>query len=151
MKGGDRSMFSHTKEQKERWGKKHIFYIRMHGLNPFSFIFNIFRIPTTTPSRLFPLVHTNLGYFFFFFFLVFLCKNSDPCYNPFQVIPTLSAQTRPMNIFFWSNVNSRISEQFNWYLRKLSTILAYSEWENHVKTLNMFFVTKNLKVTGIIK
>ena len=52
---------------------------------------------------------------------------------------------------FLSNMNSQISEQLNMSLRKLSTILAYSEWENHLKTLEMFFVTKNLKVKGILK
>ena len=43
---------------------------------------------------------------------------------------------------FLSNMNSQISEQLNRSLRKLSTILAYSEWENYLKTLEMFFVTK---------
>jgi hypothetical protein len=52
---------------------------------------------------------------------------------------------------FLSNMNSQISEQLNRSLRKQSLILAYSEWENYLKTLEMFFVTKNLKVKGIIK
>ena len=51
---------------------------------------------------------------------------------------------------FLSNVNSQISEQLNRSLRKLATILAYSEFENYLKTLEMFFVTKNLKIKGII-
>ena len=51
---------------------------------------------------------------------------------------------------FLSDVNSQISEQLNRSLRKLATILAYSEWENYLKTLEMFFVTKNLKIKGII-
>ena len=51
---------------------------------------------------------------------------------------------------FLSDVNSQISEQLNRSLRKLSVILAYSEWENYLKILEMFFVTKNLKIKGII-
>jgi hypothetical protein len=52
---------------------------------------------------------------------------------------------------FLSKVNSQISEQLNRSLRKLSTILAYSEWEFYLKTLEMFFVKSFFKVKGIIK
>jgi hypothetical protein len=52
---------------------------------------------------------------------------------------------------FLSIVKSQISEQLNKSLRKQLTILVYSEWENYLKTLEMFFVTNNLKVEGIIK
>ena len=44
-----------------------------------------------------------------------------------------------------SDVNRQISEQLNRSLRKLSVILAYSEWENYLKILEFFFVTTNLK------
>ena len=49
---------------------------------------------------------------------------------------------------FLSNINSQISEQLNWSFRKLPTILAYSEGENYLKRLEMFFVTKNFKGWG---
>jgi hypothetical protein len=34
---------------------------------------------------------------------------------------------------------------------KVRQILAFSEWENNLKTSEMFFVTESLKVNGIIK
>jgi hypothetical protein len=50
-----------------------------------------------------------------------------------------------------SQVLYLFTEQLNRSLRKLSTILAYSEWENYLKTLEMFFVTKNLKVRELFE
>ena len=42
-------------------------------------------------------------------------------------------------------VNSQISEQTNRSLRKLSVVLAYYGWENYLKVIEIFLVTKNLK------
>ena len=42
-------------------------------------------------------------------------------------------------------VNSQISEQTNRSLRKLSVVLAYYGWENYLRVIEIFLVTKNLK------
>ena len=43
-------------------------------------------------------------------------------------------------------VNSQTCEQTNRSLRKLSVVVAYLGWDNYLKVLELFFVSKNLKV-----
>ncbi len=47
-------------------------------------------------------------------------------------------------------VNSQLSEQTSRSLRKLATNLAYYESANYLKVLEMFFVTRNLKIKKIM-
>ena len=47
-------------------------------------------------------------------------------------------------------INSQVSEQTNRSLRKLSIVLAYYGWENYLKVLELFFVTRNLKIKGLL-
>ena len=46
---------------------------------------------------------------------------------------------------------SQIAEQLNNCLRKLSTVLAYSKFENYMKIVEIFVSVKNLKLNGILK
>ena len=42
-------------------------------------------------------------------------------------------------------IKSQISEQTNISLRKLSVVLAYYGWENYLRVIEIFLVTKDLK------
>ena len=43
------------------------------------------------------------------------------------------------------HVNSQVSEQTNQSLRKLSVVLAYYGWENYLRVLELFLVSRNLR------
>ena len=43
------------------------------------------------------------------------------------------------------HVNSQVSEQTNRSLRKLSVVLAYYGWENYLRVLELFLVSRNLR------
>ena len=49
-----------------------------------------------------------------------------------------------------NDVNSQVSEQLNRSLRKLAIVLAYMGWENYLKLIELFLVTKNLKKKGLL-
>ena len=48
-------------------------------------------------------------------------------------------------------VNSQISEQSNWSLRKFSERLAHMSFDHYLKFLEIWFAYINLKVKGVIK
>ena len=52
---------------------------------------------------------------------------------------------------YLKDVNSQIAEQLNNCLRKLSTVLAYSKFENYMKIVEIFVSVKNLQLKGILK
>ena len=49
-----------------------------------------------------------------------------------------------------NNVNTQIAEQLNNSLRKLSTVVAYSNFETYLKIIQIFITVKNLKIKGVI-
>ena len=49
-----------------------------------------------------------------------------------------------------NHVNTQIAEQLNNSLRKLSTVVAYSNFETFLKIIHIFITIKNLKIKGII-
>ena len=49
-----------------------------------------------------------------------------------------------------NNINTQIAEQLNNSLRKLSTVVAYSNFETYLKIIQIFITVKNLKIKGII-
>ena len=48
------------------------------------------------------------------------------------------------------HVNTQIAEQLNNSLRKLSTVVAYSNFETYLRIIHIFLTIKNLKIKGII-
>ena len=63
--------------------------------------------------------------------------------------------TPPLGIFLVLSlahqpVNSQASEQKNRKLRKLANILAYENFENYIKILEIFFALTNMEVKGIM-
>ena len=52
---------------------------------------------------------------------------------------------------YLNHINSQIAEQLNNCLRKLSTVLAYSKFENYMKIVEIFVSVKNLQLKGILK
>ena len=52
---------------------------------------------------------------------------------------------------YLDEINSQIAEQLNNSLRKLSTVLAYSKFENYMKIVEVFVSVKNLQLKGSIK
>ena len=48
------------------------------------------------------------------------------------------------------HVNTQIAEQLNNSLRKLSTVVAYSNFETYLKIIQIFITVKNLKIKGVI-
>ena len=49
-----------------------------------------------------------------------------------------------------SNVNTQIAEQLNNSLRKLSTVVAYSNFQTYLRIIQIFITLKNLKIKQII-
>ena len=49
-----------------------------------------------------------------------------------------------------NDVNSQVSEQLNRSLRKLYKVLAYMGWENYLKLIELFMVTKNLRNKSLL-
>ena len=49
-----------------------------------------------------------------------------------------------------SHVNTQIAEQLDNSLRKLSTVVAYSNFKTYLRIIQIFITLKNLKIKGII-
>ena len=49
-----------------------------------------------------------------------------------------------------NHLNTQIAEQLNNSLRKLSTVVAYSNFETYLKIIDMFITIKNLKIKKVI-
>ena len=49
-----------------------------------------------------------------------------------------------------NHVNTQIAEQLNNSLRKLSTVVAYSNFETYLRIIHIFVTIKNLKIKGVI-
>ena len=45
-----------------------------------------------------------------------------------------------------NHVNTQVAEQLNNLLRKLSTVVAYSSFDNYLKIIEIFITIKNLKI-----
>ena len=64
---------------------------------------------------------------------------------------TCSAAYDMSRYLYLDEINSQIAEQLNNSLRKLSTVLAYSKFENYMKIVEVFVSVKNLQLKGSIK
>jgi hypothetical protein len=49
-----------------------------------------------------------------------------------------------------SHVNTQIAEQLNNSLRKLSTVVAYSNFQTYLRIIQIFITVKNMKIKGMI-
>ena len=49
-----------------------------------------------------------------------------------------------------NHVNTQIAEQLNNSLRKLSTVVAYSNFQTYLRIIQIFITIKNLKIKGVI-
>ena len=49
-----------------------------------------------------------------------------------------------------NHVNTQVAEQLNNSLRKLSTVVAYSSFDNYLKIIEIFTLIKNVKIKRII-
>ena len=49
-----------------------------------------------------------------------------------------------------NDINTQIAEQLNNSLRKLSTVVAYSNFQTYLRIIQIFITVKNLKIKGII-
>ena len=49
-----------------------------------------------------------------------------------------------------NNINTQIAEQLNNSLRKLSTVVAYSNFETYLRIIQIFITVKNLQIKGLI-
>ena len=49
-----------------------------------------------------------------------------------------------------NHVNTQVAEELNNSLRKLSTVVAYSSFDNYLKIIEIFITIKNSKIQRII-
>ena len=49
-----------------------------------------------------------------------------------------------------AHVNTQVAEQLNNSLRKLSTVVAYSNFKTYLRIIQVFITVKNLKIKGVI-
>ena len=49
-----------------------------------------------------------------------------------------------------SEVNTQIAEQLNNSLRKLATVVAYSNFQTYLRIIQIFISVKNLKIKDIV-
>ena len=49
-----------------------------------------------------------------------------------------------------NHVNTQVAEQLNNSLRKLSTVVAYSNYPTYLRIIQIFITVHNLKIKGIV-